>query len=172
MTGWVGCQTASTQRSEPTLRVCAAGLSVEAGQRDLPCPAPFAKYSCSRAPRLESISRAVQSHSGAVAIVIDAGLDAVDVAASGVKCDGVAGFGLNQTREQSNSAQTNDAEAYGEGVWFWHPLLVSNRRRSIGPTGRGYSVNSPMMVTRRIRRRGERVISRKAIAQGMSEVLR
>jgi hypothetical protein len=46
-----------------------------------------------------------------------------------------------------------DAEAYGEVVWVWHPLLVSNRRRSVGPTGRGYSVNSPTTVTRRIRRR-------------------
>jgi hypothetical protein len=45
-------------------------------------------------------------------------------------------------------------------VWSWHPLLVSSRRRHVGPTGRGHAVNSPMTVTRRIRRRGERGISR------------
>src|ERR1700682_4013365 len=100
------------------------------------------------------------------------GWDAVDAAASGAQVNCRAGFGLSQTRERSNGAQTNGAEAYGEVVWFWHPLLVSNRRRRVGPTGRGYAVNSPMTVTRRIRRRGERVISRKAIAQGMSDRLR
>ena len=100
------------------------------------------------------------------------GWDAVDAAASGAQVNCRAGFGLSQTRERSNGAQTNGAEAYGEVVWFWHPLLVSSRWRSVGPTGRGYSVNSPTTVTRRIRRRGERVISRKAIAQGMSDRLR
>jgi hypothetical protein len=29
--------------------------------------------------------------------------------------------------------QTNDAEAYGEVVWSWHPLLVLNRRRFSWP---------------------------------------
>jgi hypothetical protein len=37
----------------------------------------------------------------------------------------------------------------------------------VGPTGLDKTVNSPMTVTRRIRRRGERGISRKTIAQGM-----
>jgi hypothetical protein len=96
----------------------------------------------------------------------------VDAAASGAQVNCRAGFGLSRTRERSNGAQTNGAEAYGEVVWFWHPLLVSSRRRRVGPTGRGYSVNSPTTVTRRIRRRGERGISRKTIAQGMSDVLR
>ena len=36
----------------------------------------------------------------------------------------------------------------------------------VGPTGRGKTANSPMTVTRRIRRRGEHGISRKTIAQG------
>jgi hypothetical protein len=96
----------------------------------------------------------------------------VDAAASGAQVNCRAGFGLSQTRERPNGAQTNGVVAYGKTVWFRHPLLVSSRRRSVGPTGRGYSVNSPMTVTRRIRRRGERGISRKAIAQGMSECLR
>src|SRR5258708_31686922 len=36
----------------------------------------------------------------------------------------------------------------------------------VSPTGHGKAFNPPMTVTRRIRRRGERGISRKAIAQG------
>jgi hypothetical protein len=40
------------------------------------------------------------------------------------------------------------------------------------PTGRDKTFNPPMTVTRRIRRRGERGISRKTIAQGMPECLR
>ena len=67
-----------------------------------------------------------------------------------------AGFGLSQTRERSNGALTNDAEADGKAVWSWHPLLMPSWRRHVGPTGRGYAVNSPTTVTRRIRRRGER----------------
>src|ERR1700754_4914278 len=39
----------------------------------------------------------------------------------------------------------------------------------VGPTGSGRAVNSLAMVTRRIRRQGERGVSRKAIAQGMSD---
>jgi hypothetical protein len=42
----------------------------------------------------------------------------------------------------------------------------------VSPTGFGKTVNSPMTVTRRIRRRGERAISRKTIAQGMPDCLR
>jgi hypothetical protein len=49
-----------------------------------------------------------------LAIVIDAGQDAVDAAASGVTRDA----GRASAREQSNGALTNDAEAYGEVVWF------------------------------------------------------
>src|ERR1700754_265825 len=37
------------------------------------------------------------------------------------------------------------------------------------PTGFGKAVNSSMTVTKGIRRRGERGVSRKAIAQGMSD---
>jgi len=42
----------------------------------------------------------------------------------------------------------------------------------VGPTGFDKTANSPMTVTRGIRRRGELDISRKAIAQGMPECLR
>src|SRR6266478_700656 len=57
--------------------------------------------------------------------------------------------------------------ADGKAVWFWHPLLVLNLRRRVGPTGLGQTFNPQMTVARRIRRRGEHGISRKTIARGM-----
>jgi len=59
-----------------------------------------------------------------LAIVIDAGRDAVDATASGVQVNCRAGFGLSQTRERSNGAQTTDVEADGKAAWSWHPLLM------------------------------------------------
>ena len=43
--------------------------------------------------------------------------------------------GWRKTCERSNGAQTNEVVAYGKIVWSWHPLLMSNRRRRVGPTG-------------------------------------
>ena len=43
--------------------------------------------------------------------------------------------GLAKDRERPNGAQTNDAFADGKTVWSWHPLLVLNLRRQVGPTG-------------------------------------
>src|SRR3981081_4851242 len=63
----------------------------------------------------------------------------------------------------------NRVAAYGKSVWFWHPLLVSSWRRRVDPTGFRQAFNPSATVTRRIRRRGERAISRQTIAQGMSE---
>jgi hypothetical protein len=76
---------------------------------------------------------------------------------------GIAG---RVSRERPTGAQTNGAEAYGKTVWSWHPLLVSSRRRFCEPDRVQQIVNSPTTVTRRIRRRGERGIRRKTIAQG------
>jgi hypothetical protein len=90
------------------------------------------------------------------------------------------------SRERSNVAQTTgvsrpspltshrhlagrsggEGAAYGEVAWFWHPWLMSSRRRCVGPTGLKTNLNPLATVTTRIRRREERVISRKAIAQG------
>ena len=43
------------------------------------------------------------------------------------------------TCEHCARAETSDAAAYGEAVWSWHPLLVSNRRRCCHPNrGRQY----------------------------------
>src|SRR5258708_8654929 len=49
--------------------------------------------------------------------------------ASGAELGGRAG----QLREPSNETLDDGAEAYGEGVWFWHPLLVLNPRSFCGP---------------------------------------
>src|SRR5882672_6955365 len=138
--------------------LCAAGRARRANHHKLPSPLvqPFSgKYSSCRFARNTSRNSPSDPTEGRIAIVTDAGLDAVDAAASGAQVNCRAGFGLSQTRERSNGAQTNGAEADGKAVWSWHPLLVSSWRRHVGPTGRGYSVNSPMTVTRRIRRRGE-----------------
>ena len=78
-------------------------------------------------------------------------------------------FAGRSDREWTLAAQTNGADAYGKTVWSWHPLLVSSRRRFAKSNRASCAVNSLATVTRRIRRRGERGISRKAIAQGTSE---
>ena len=52
---------------------------------------------------------------GRIAIVTDAGRDAVDAAASGAQRDGRAGW--RKARERSNGELTNDVAAYGEVVW-------------------------------------------------------
>jgi hypothetical protein len=57
---------------------------------------------------------------------------------------------------------TSAAEADGEGVWFWRPDAGAKLAGSI----------PPMTVTRKPGHRGERVISRKTIAQGMPDCLR
>ena len=75
--------------------------------------------------------------------------------------------GRDEPRERSAACKMIGALADGEAVWFWHPLLVLNSRRLVGPTGRRQNLNPRMTVTRRIRRRGEHEISRKTIARGM-----
>jgi hypothetical protein len=97
------------------------------------------------------------------------GWDAVDAAAFGVKRDGRAGSGLSRTREQSTARRRTmlrrTVKSCGSGTRCWCQVGGG----FAGPTGFGKTVNSQAMVTRRIRRQGERVISRKAIAQGMSD---
>jgi hypothetical protein len=65
-------------------------------------------------------------------------------------------------------APTNGEIADGKAVWFWHPWLVSSRRRfcEIQP-GFAKTFNPPAMEARGIRLQGEHGISRKPIAQGM-----
>src|SRR5260370_25114784 len=44
--------------------------------------------------------------------------------------------------------------ADGKAVWSWHPLLVLNLRRLVGPDRVRQNLNPPMTVTRRIRSPG------------------
>src|SRR5439155_25685513 len=53
--------------------------------------------------------------------------------------DGRAG---RKARELTNGTQTNGANADGKAVWFWHPLLVLNPWRQVGPTGPCTSLQS------------------------------
>jgi hypothetical protein len=90
----------------------------------------------------------------------------VDAAASSRK----AIAGRIQTRERSTDAQDErrflrTAKPCGPGTRCWCQV----RGGFVSPTGSGKTVNPLTTVTRRIRRRGERGISRKAIAQGMPE---
>jgi hypothetical protein len=64
------------------------------------------------------------------------------------------------------------AAAYGKTVWSWHPLLVSSCRWRTRSNRVGSAIKPAATVTRRIRRRGERGISRKTIARGMPECFR
>src|SRR6266404_2161779 len=43
--------------------------------------------------------------------------------------------GRDEPRERSAACRMIGAFAYGEAVSFWHPLLVLNSRRLVGPTG-------------------------------------
>ena len=56
--------------------------------------------------------------------------------------------------------------AYGKTVWSWHPLLMLNLRRFCSAQPGKANPFPLMTVARRIRRRGERGISRKTIARG------
>ena len=70
-------------------------------------------------------ARAILSRQeGRIAIVTDAGGDAVDAKASAR--NGVAGQALLVSDQPAR--RTNDAGAYGKTVWSWHPLLVSSCR--------------------------------------------
>jgi hypothetical protein len=128
------------------------------------CPVQTAlqKYSARRVGQIKTISLAILSREeGRWPSSRTLGRDAVDAAASCVKIDRRAAC-----RERSSSRQTSDAKAYGKTVWSWHPLLVSSWRRCCESDRARKTANSPTTVTRRIRRRGEHGISRKAIAQG------
>ena len=105
---------------------------------------------------------------GRFAIVTNAGREAVDAAASSRG----NGAGRALSVSDQTGAQTSDAVAYGKAVWSWHPLLVSSWRRFFEPNWARSAANPSATVTRRIRRRGEHGISRKAIAQGRPECFR
>ena len=61
----------------------------------------------------------------------------------------IAIAGRVNARERSSGARTNGADADGEVVWSWHPLLVSSSRRRSGPTGRSEAFNPRTTVAKR-----------------------
>src|SRR6266536_4756384 len=64
---------------------------------------------------------------GRIAIVTNAGEDAVDAAASARKV--VAGRFFRELVSEQPARRTNGANAYGKTVWSWHPLLMPSWRR-------------------------------------------
>jgi hypothetical protein len=97
------------------------------------------KYSCWRLTQISLMSHSILSHSeGRWPSSRTLGWDAVDAAALGAwSC---SQGGLCSVSE--HSVQTNGEAAYGKTVWFWHPLLVSSRRRRVGPTGLRQSISA------------------------------
>jgi len=68
----------------PGLRFARTGKILLWDQRDLPCPVPFAKiFLFSPDPNQLHIPSRLVPHEGRIAIVTDAGRDAVDARASG-----------------------------------------------------------------------------------------
>ena len=107
---------------------------------------------------ISSRSCAIPSRTGAFAIVTNVGCGMRWT--RGVVAQGRVQGGFLRAREHGAGAWTSGAGADGKAVWSWRPLLVSSRRRCCEPN-RAYKIfNPPATVTRRIRRRGERVISR------------
>ena len=129
----------------------------------------FAFTAVDRRPKSMVIPHRLVPHEGRIAIVTDAGRDAVDARASGAQWQSQGEMNLVSGQL---ACETIGALADGKAVWFWHPLLVlSWRRRNQARPGL-MSLNPPATVTRRIRRRGEHEISRKTIARGMPGLLR
>jgi hypothetical protein len=106
-------------------------------------------------------SAKLSGHKGRIAIVTDAGWDAVDAAASAR--DVMAGQ-AGSACERSNGEQTNDDCCGRQSRVVLTPVagvkFAEARRPDRDPT----TLNPLMTVTRRIRRRGEHGISRKTIA--------
>ena len=128
-----------------------------------------AKYSCSYRRANQSYNfRRLIPHEGASAIVTNVG----------VGCGGRGSVGRASMiagrffRERSSRARRTmlmrTAKACGSGTRCWCQIGGG----IASPTGSRNTVNPPVTVTRRIRRREERAISRKTIARGMSECFR
>src|SRR5437016_10651640 len=95
------------------------------------CRVPFAKINLFAIDPNHSYTRCrLVPHEGRLAIVTDAGRDAVDAAALGVRWDRRAG-----SSEPVSSLRHADEQRYADGevVWSWHPLLVSSWRRRCRP---------------------------------------
>jgi hypothetical protein len=121
----------------------ATRIFVPDGQISESCPAPFSKiFLFSPDPNHFYTPRRLVPQ-GRIAIVTDAGWDAVDAAASGACGDRRAG---SDGPVSGRSARGRTAHvADGEVVWSWHPLLVLNRRRQVARPGLT-NLNPPMTV--------------------------
>jgi hypothetical protein len=98
------------------------------------------KYSASQPTQITGLSQSSRLSRGALAIVANVG-----TGCGGRGSVGRAGAVAGRFSVSDRDAQTND---------------VASGFTSASPTELGKTVNSPMTVTRRIRRRGERGISR------------
>jgi hypothetical protein len=139
----------------------ASGYGIDFARRAnhrLSCPAPFAKIFLFRPdPNQIYIPRCLVPHRGVSRSSRTRGGMRWTRQRRAMPGDGRAG---RKARELTNGTRTNGANADGKAVWSWHPLLVLNPRRRVGPTGLRQTLNPRMTVTRRIRRRGEHEISR------------
>jgi hypothetical protein len=152
-------------------------------QADLPCPVSDAKiFRFAADPNHPYNSRHPVLRRGALAIVTNVGTGCGGRGSVGAKDVRRAVFRERARRADERRLNAfarslaggtgwlNDlAEeaAYGKTVWSWRPLLASSRRRFAKLNRAMRAVNSPATEARRIRLRGERGISRKAIARGM-----
>src|SRR3979411_2893869 len=108
----------SLRSTHPATPTCPTGKS------PVSCPAPSKKiFLLAADPTQIYIPRRPVPLRGALANVTDAGRDAVDAAALGVKRDGRAGFGLSQTRERSTARRRTvllrTVKPCGSGTRCW-----------------------------------------------------
>jgi hypothetical protein len=93
------------------------------------------KYFASRLTQISSISKTVPSPlEGRIAIVTDVG-DGMRWTRERQAREAIAG--RDEPRERWAARRMIGAFAYGEAVWFWHPLLVSSSRRQSRPNRAG-----------------------------------
>jgi hypothetical protein len=130
---------------------------------------PFAK-NISLNPSGKSALSLATSHpgKGRFAIVTNAGWDAVDAAASGAQACSQGGLAVSEQQAR----RTNGVCCVRQNRVV--PTPVAGAKLSVAASIRPdrSAIKPAATVTRRIRRRGEHGISRKAIAQGMSDCLR
>jgi len=137
---------------------------VEPDQHDLPCPVPFAKiFLFSADPNQLHIPSRLVPKEGRIAIVTDAGRDAVDARVSGAQWQSQGE--MNLVSDQL-VCEMIGALADGKAVVLAPVAGVKFAEAKSARPGFGQSLNPRMTVTRRIRRRGEHEISRKTIACG------
>ena len=99
----------------------------------LPVQPHLQKYFCSRLTQIRCISKPSRlDKRGGSRVVTNAGRDAVDARASGAQWQSQGEMNLVSGQL---ACKMIGALADGKAVWFWHPLLVLNSRRQVGPTG-------------------------------------